>query len=153
MEGILMNMKKKLVALGMILLLSFAAAGCGSVSIAYVDALRVQRESPQIKALIEDAQQKFNEAQQAADADLKAKKEAGMSEADLNQEMQKAMMKLQSQQQQLTLQIEQKVQAVIGEIVREKKYDVVVGQDAENNAHIVLQGGTDITDEVIAKLQ
>lgn len=148
-----MNMKKRLLAMGMTMAFSLAAAGCGSVSIAYVDAPRVQQEAPQIKALIEDAQQKMNDAKTAADADLKAKKESGMSDAELNQEMQKTAMKLQSQQQQIGLQIEQKMQAVIGEIVREKKYDVVVGQDAQNNAVVVHQGGTDITDEVIAKLQ
>ncbi|BEU87218.1 hypothetical protein TAMA11512_06820 [Selenomonas sp. TAMA-11512] len=148
-----MNMKRRLLAVGMIAMFSLAAAGCGSTEIGYMDSLRVQNESPQLKTIIEDAQQKMIDAQMAAEADLKAKQDAGMSEEELQQEMQKAAAKLQGQQQQVSLQIEQKVQAVIGEIAREKKLDAVVRQDAQHNAKVVVQGGTDITDEVIAKLQ
>ena len=50
-----------------------------------------------------------------------------------------------------SVQLEQKMNVAIQEIVKDKKLDVVM--DSSKKYPTVISGGTDLTDEVIQKLQ
>ena len=118
-------------AAAVLLTSSFFAAGCGQVHIGTVDSTRVQTEAPQIKAVIDEANGKLMEAQQ------------------LQMETQRKMAGL---NQMYTIQLQQKLDVAVQDIVKEKKLDIVLDSGTKTQPS-VLTGGVDITDEVIGKLQ
>ena len=130
-----MKLRKKTVGL---LAAAFAAtmlmSGCGQVKIGYIEGSRVMQEAPQVKSLVEEGNQKINEAREDAQ---KAQADAQRKMASLNQSYQ--------------MQLQQKVSAALQDIAKEKKLDVVV--DSEKEQPTALMGCVDVTDDVIAKLQ
>ena len=66
-----MGKKKRIIAsILTILCMALAAAGCGKVSVGYVDQARVQQEAPQIKASIEEMQGEMSKFQQEGEKQL-----------------------------------------------------------------------------------
>ena len=129
---------------------SFFAAGCGQVHIGTVDSTRVQTEAPQIKAVIDEANAKLMEAQQEAQARFEASPNMTTEEAQqLQMETQRKMAGL---NQMYTIQLQQKLDVAVQDIVKEKKLDIVLDSGTKKQPS-VLTGGVDITDEVIGKLQ
>ena len=129
---------------------SFFAAGCGQVHIGTVDSTRVQTEAPQIKAVIDEANGKLMEAQQEAQAKFEASPNMTTEEAQqLQMETQRKMAGL---NQMYTIQLQQKLDVAVQDIVKEKKLDIVLDSGTKTQPS-VLTGGVDITDEVIGKLQ
>lgn len=130
-----MKLRKKSVGL---LAAAFAAtmlmSGCGQVKIGYIEGSRVMQEAPQVKSLVDEGNQKINEAREEAQ---KTQAEAQRKMASLNQSYQ--------------MQLQQKVSAALQDIAKEKKLDVVV--DSEKEQPTALMGCVDVTDDVIAKLQ
>ena len=138
-----MKTKKRIVAVIMsALCVAALATGCGKVNIGYIDQSRIQNEAPQIKSSIEEMQNKLQEVQQDGDKQLQEAQAKGTSEEE--------MQKLQ-QQQQYSTQIKSKVDAALDDVVKAKKLDTVVNSNGKDG--VVVSGGTDITDEVIQKLQ
>lgn len=136
-------------AAAVLLTSSFFAAGCGQVHIGTVDSTRVQTEAPQIKAVIDEANGKLMEAQQEAQAKFEASPNMTTEEAQqLQMETQRKMAGL---NQMYSIQLEQKLNTAIEDVVKNKKLDVVM--DSSDRYPSVLSGGLDITDEVIGKLQ
>ena len=136
-------------AAAVLLTSSFFAAGCGQVHIGMVDSTRVQTEAPQIKAVIDEANGKLMEAQQEAQAKFEASPNMTTEEAQqLQMETQRKMAGL---NQMYSIQLEQKLNVAVQDIVKEKQFDIVM--DSSKTYPSVLTGGTDITDEVIQKLQ
>ena len=120
--------------------------GCGQVNIGYVDGARVMEESPQIKAVIEENEQKIIALQEEAQKELEGKQgeELIKAQSDLQR-------KLQGINQAYATQLKHKLDEVLAEMSQSKKIDVVV--DSSKEQPLVMKGGIDLTDELIQKLQ
>ena len=121
---------------------SICAAGCGQVHIGTLDRARVQEEAPGIKAVVTEANTKLMEAQTEAQEKFKA---------NPNMTQEEAQRKLAGLNQMYSIQLEQKLNVAVEDIVKEKKLDIVM--DSSKTYPSVITGGVDITDEVIGKLQ
>ena len=143
-----MNYISKAAAVALLALPVFAA-GCGQVHIGTLDRTRVQEEAPAIKAVVAEANEKLMEAQQEAQSKFEANPAMTPEEAQrLQMETQRKMAGL---NQMYSIQLEQKMNVAVQDIVKEKKLDVVM--DSSKTYPSVLMGGMDITDQVIQKLQ
>ena len=145
-----MKLRKKTVGL---LAAAFAAtmlmSGCGQVKIGYIEGSRVMQEAPQVKSLVEEGNQKINEAREEAQKSLQDNPD--MSQEDAQKAQADAQRKMASLNQSYQMQLQQKVSAALQDIAKEKKLDVVV--DSEQEQPTALMGCVDVTDDVIAKLQ
>lgn len=153
-------MKIKLTLIAVVMaLMSVFMAGCGNeTKLGYVDAERVMNEAPQIKTIRENIDAK-NKELEAKEQDLYNNK-ASMSEEDFK----KAQADIQRQYQGLGMQYQSQLKntmdKVLAEVSTEKELSAVVpktlvrsnGMQIEKKDFVV-QGGIDITDEVIQKLQ
>ena len=145
-----MKLRKKTVGL---LAAAFAAtmlmSGCGQVKIGYIEGSRVMQEAPQVKALVDEGNQKINEAREEAQKSLQDNPD--ISQEDAQKTQAQAQQKMASLNQSYQMQLQQKVSAALQDIAKEKKLDVVV--DSEKEQPTALSGCVDVTDDVIAKLQ
>ena len=145
-----MKLRKKTVGL---LAAAFAAtmlmSGCGQVKSGYIEGSRVMQEAPQVKALVDEGNQKINEAREEAQKSLQDNPD--MSQEDAQKTQAQAQQKMASLNQSYQMQLQQKVSAALQDIAKEKKLDVVV--DSEKEQPTALSGCVDVTDDVIAKLQ
>lgn len=153
-----MKIKLTLVAVVMALMSVFMV-GCGNeTKLGYVDAERVMNEAPQIKTIRDNIDAK-NKELETKEQDLYNNK-ASMSEEDFK----KAQADIQRQYQGLGMQYQSQLKntmdKVLAEVSTEKELSAVVpkslvrsnGMQIEKKDFVV-QGGIDITDEVIQKLQ
>ena len=143
-----MNYFSKAIAV-VLLTASIFVAGCGSVHIGTVDRSRVQEEAPEIKAVVAEANTKLMEAQSEAQAKFEANPK--MTQEEAQQLQMETQRKLAGLNQMYSIQLEQKLNVAVQDIVKEKRLDIVM--DSSKNYPSVLMGGVDITDEVIGKLQ
>ena len=145
-----MKLRKKSVGL---LAAAFAAtmlmSGCGQVKIGYIEGSRVMQEAPQVKSLVDEGNQKINEAREEAQKSLQDNPD--MSQEDAQKTQAEAQRKMASLNQSYQMQLQQKVSAALQDIAKEKKLDVVV--DSEKEQPTALMGCVDVKDDVIAKLQ
>ena len=145
-----MKLSKKAVVLLASALFSVALmSGCGKTQIGYIDGSRVMEESPQIKAIVDEGNQKMAETQQ--EAEQKLKDNPDMSQEDAQKLQGDTQRKLQGLNQSYTIQIKQKIDAVLADIAKQKKLDAVIDSEEKNKTAIM--GATDVTDAVIEKLQ
>ena len=128
---------------------SICAAGCGQVHIGTLDRARVQEEAPGIKAVVTEANTKLMEAQMEAQEKFKAN--PNMTQEEAQQLQMETQRKLAGLNQMYSIQLEQKLNVAVEDIVKEKKLDIVM--DSSKTYPSVITGGVDITDEVIGKLQ
>lgn len=153
-------MKIKLIlVIALISMMSIFMTGCGNeIKLGYLDAERVMNEAPQIKTIRDNIDAKNKEIE-AKEADLQNQK-ATMSPEDFK----KAQMDIQRQYQGLDMQYKSQVKntmdKVLAEVSTEKELSAVVpktlvrsnGMQVQKQEFVV-EGGIDITDEVIQKLQ
>ncbi|HJF85348.1 MAG TPA: OmpH family outer membrane protein [Megamonas hypermegale] len=145
-------------ALGMALMSVFMA-GCGNdTKLGYLDAERVMNEAPQIKTIRDNIDTKNKEIE-AKEQDLYNKK-ASMSDEDFKKEQMNIQRQYQGLDMQYKSQIKNTMDKVLAEVSTEKELSAVVPKTLvrSNGMQIqkqefVIQGGIDITDEVIQKLQ
>ena len=131
------------------MLLAMLISGCGNkVTVGYLDGEKIM-DAPQIKAIRDEGDTKLQEAQAAAAAELTAKPEA-TDEEKQNMQME-AQRKLMGIQQAYASQMKQKLDSVLEDIIKTKEIDVVVDNSEENP--MVFEGGIDLTEEVLQKLQ
>ena len=128
-------------------------SGCGQAKIGYIDGERVTKEAPQIASLVEEGNQKLQEAQTQAEADLKQKlqENPNMSQEEAQKLQMDTQRKLQGLNQSYALQLRQKVDAALAKVTKDKKLDAVVNNSQEQP--IAISGATDVTDDVIKELQ
>ena len=122
-------------------------SGCGQTKIGYFDSERVAKEAPQIVSLQDEGKQKLQEAQQEVMTQI----DGADSEENAQKVVQEGQRKMESIQRNYANQMTTKLQSTLAEIAKEKELDAVM-----ENANIqksVVQGGIDVTDEVINKLQ
>ncbi|MDD6382783.1 OmpH family outer membrane protein [Mitsuokella sp.] len=145
-----MKLRKK--SLGL-LAAAFAAtllmSGCGQAKIGYIDGSRVMQEAPQVKSLVDEGNQKINEAREEAEKSLQENPD--MSQEDAQKAQQDAQRKMASLNQSYQMQLQQKINGALQDIAKEKKLDAVI--DSEKSQPTAIYGCTDVTDDVIAKLQ
>lgn len=105
-----MKLRKKTVGL---LAAAFAAtmlmSGCGQVKIGYIEGSRVMQEAPQVKSLVEEGNQKINEAREEAQKSLQDNPD--MSQEDAQKAQADAQRKMASLNQSYQMQLQQKVSA------------------------------------------
>ena len=142
-----MNIAKKLAAVAL-LASSLLITGCGEGQIGSVDVSKVMQEAPRVKTLMEEAQSKVTAEQQKFEQDNAGKELTDEESLKLQMDFQR---KLESINQAYAAQIKSRMDVVIEEISREKNIDVVVNNSAEQK--ILFQGGIDITQDVIQKMQ
>ena len=147
-----MKTKKRIAAIIMsVLCMAALLAGCGKVNVGYIDQSRIQNEAPQIKSSVEEMQSKLQEAQDDANKQLQEAQANGASEEDMQKLQQQLQMKAVGVQQQYSTQMKAKLDAALDDVVKAKKLDTVVSSNGKDG--VVISGGTDITDDVIQKLQ
>ena len=128
-------------------------SGCGQAKIGYIDGERVSKEAPQISALVEEGNQKLNEAREQSQAEIqqKMKENPNMSQEEAQKLQMDTQRKLQGLNQSYALQLRQKVDAALAKVTKNKKLDAVVNNSQEQP--IAISGATDVTDDVIKELQ
>lgn len=153
-----MKIKLTLVAL-VVALMTVFMTGCGNdTKLGYLDAERVMNEAPQIKTIRDNIDTKNKEIE-AKEQDLYNKK-ASMSDEDFKKEQMNIQRQYQGLNMQYKSQIKNTIDKVLAEVSTEKELSAVVPKTLvrSNGMQIqkqefVIQGGIDITDEVIQKLQ
>ncbi|MGE9840979.1 OmpH family outer membrane protein [Selenomonas bovis] len=125
-------------------------SGCGKAKIGYIDGDRIMKEAPQIQSLVEEGNAKIQQAQEDAEKDL-AEKKGKMSDEDYQKAQADARRKVAGLNQSYSVQLKQKLDAALADVAKEKKLDVVVDNQAQQK--VVIEGGIDVTDDAINKLQ
>lgn len=144
-----MNLKKKAMLVTAAMMAAALLGGCGQAKIGYIDAERVLKEAPQIKALDEEGSQKYQEAMQ--EMSQKLQDNANLTQEEAQKAQLDAQRKLQGINQSYALQMRQKLDVALGDIAREDKLDAVVQNVPQQP--IAVSGCIDVTDKVIEKLQ
>ena len=142
-------MRFRIMALAALTALSFAVAGCGQVKVGYIDQARVVEESPQLKSVVEEANQKLEEAQKQAEEELSQKQD--MTDEEFQKFQTDTQRKLMGLNQAYATQLRQKLDVAVAGVVKDKELDTVV--ESSKDQRVVVRGGVDVTDEVIQKLQ
>ena len=143
---------KKLVTVGsLIIIIALLAVGCTGqpqvedkvekVKAGVVDQDKVWTESKQAKKYQEQLNEKIAEVQKEYKTDLE-----GLSDEEKVEKHQDVYKKINKLREDLRAQFKDEVKEVIGQVADEKDLDIVL------NKQDVKYGGTDITDEVIKKL-
>jgi Skp family chaperone for outer membrane proteins len=145
--------KKTAAAMIMALLCATLASGCGQTKIGYIDGERVSKEAPQINSLIEEGNQKIEEAQTQASQELQKKMQENpnMSQEDLQKAQMDGQRKIQGLNQSYSLQLRQKMYVALAAVSKNKKLDAVVNNSTDQP--VAVTGAVDVTDDVIAQLQ
>ena len=130
-------------AIAAVMVFTGLLAGCGSEDkIGTVDMTRVQQEAP----LVQQYKQKTEDKQKAVEEELK-QAQASMSPEDFQKKQAQAQQELNIFGASMQRQFMSDIQSKLGDIAKEKKVGIVVVKEA------VPQGGIDVTDDLIAKLQ
>lgn len=141
--GFIMKQTKKL---ALLLILVFTAALLGGCStggtIGVVDVNKVMTDSPKVKQFQEQLNVKGKEL-----SDQLEKDKAGMSPADFQKRQETVYGDFMKIKQEMESQVDASIKQTLEQISKDKKLGVVLYKNG------VAQGGTDITDEVIQKLQ
>ena len=142
-----MNVAKKLAAVALVAS-SLIISGCGQGQIGAVDVSKVMTEAPRVKKLMEEAQTKITEEQNKLEQANAGKELTDEEALKVQMDFQR---KLDSINQAYAAQIKSRMDVVIEEISREKNLDVVINNSSEQK--ILFQGGIDVTQDVINKMQ
>ena len=135
--------KKKLTALILTVLTAGILAGFGIADkVGVVDTQRVQKEAPLAKQYVEKHEQKVQEINKKL-----AEEKLSMSDEDFQKEQQKQKQELDIYSAGLQRQFKSDLDQKLAEIAKDKEVGIIVDKRAVPN------GGIDVTDEVIAKLQ
>ena len=130
------------------LIAAMLMSGCGEVNMGYIDSEKLM-DAPQIKTIREEGETKLQEAETQMIEEINSKQDAPDEEKQKVQ--MEAQRKLMGIQQAYSSQIKQKVDAALADIVKAKNIDVVL--DSSEDQKVVFEGGIDLTDEVLQKLQ
>jgi outer membrane protein len=152
--------KKSICTLIMAGALALMVSGCSDTRIGYIDAERVMKESPQIQQIVTTAEASYNEKNKEV-MDKLDKDKAAMSDEEYQKAAMQARTELSAVQSQYSAQLKTLVDSAMADIAKEKKLSAIVEKDhIDNNplgqaqkSEFVIQGGVDVTDDLIQKLQ
>lgn len=132
------------------------AAKPGEIKVAYINSAKVLQESPAAQKILQEIQKAeadLNKKIQAKREEIKKAQEAKKSETEIQMMAEKMRVELEPEAKKIqedaakkSDELEARLTEVIKTIATQNKYEYVLIKDA------VLFGGTDITDEVIKKL-
>lgn len=140
-----MNNKGKLVlVLAVVFVATLLLAGCSSTnqSIGVLDVNKVMTDSPKVKQLQDQLNAKGKEL-----SDQLEKDKASMKAEDFQKKQEAAYGDFLKVKQDLEGQIDSSIKQALDQVSKEKKMGVILYKNG------VAQGGTDITDDVIKKMQ
>lgn len=143
-----MKFAKKFAAVAL-LATSLMLTGCGQDQIGYIDVNKVMEEAPRVKTIMAEAETKMKDAQQKFEQDRAAKPD--MSQEDLAKLQMDFQRKISGINQAAASQIQSRVNVVVGEISQSKNIGVVIANSPDQK--VLFQGGIDITQDVINKMQ
>lgn len=135
---------KKLALLTLLLFSIALLGGCASSgpAIGVLDVNKVMTESPKIKQFQEQLNAKGKEL-----SDKLEKEKAGISDEEFQKRQEATYAEFLKSKQELESQVDTSIKQAIDQVAQEKKLGVVLYKNG------VAQGGTDITDEVIKRMQ
>lgn len=160
-----MKLKKKsictLIMTGVLVtLMTLMVSGCSDTRIGYIDAERVMKESPQIQQIVTTAEAAYNEKNKEIMDKLDQNK-ASMSDEEYQKAAMQARTELSAVQSQYSAQLKTLVDSAMADIAKDKKLSAIVEKDhidsnplgQAQKSEFVIQGGVDVTDDLIQKLQ
>ncbi len=141
---------KKLLAAMTVILSTFLMTGCGgNENIGYVDQKKIMTEAPQMVKLVEEGTKKAEEIETQAKAELE--KNPDISDEDRNKMMTEFDRKMSGINQAYATQVQHKLDEVLAEVCKDKNVSIVLDNTGMNK--ILINGGMDLTADVIKKLQ
>lgn len=138
------NHGKRLSAVILVMtLVLILSAGCGGATqVGVFDPEKVMVESPKVKTLQEQLNTKAKEL-----TDKLEKEKAGLSAEDQQKRQEEAYNEFLKIKQDLESQVDAALKQAIDQVAQEKKLSVILYKNS------VAQGGVDVTDDVIKKMQ
>jgi len=137
-----MKTLRYLVAISMVIM-AVVVSGCGqNKNVGVIDVEKVVTESPKIKVMNEELMAKHKEIEEKLNAD-----KTTLSEADFNNAKQAADTEFTALRKDLSGKMETEIKTNLEKIAKEKNLSVIIKKN------VTVQGGVDVTDEMIAKLQ
>ena len=141
---------KKIIAAMALMCSTFFVAGCGEPeNIGYVDQKKIMTEAPQMTALMEEATKKVEDVENEMKSTIDNNQ--NMSDEDREKLLSQFERKMDGIHQAYSTQIQTKLDTVLAEICKDKNVSVVI--DNTGTQKILINGGMDLTDEVIQKLK
>ena len=156
-----MNLNRKSIcALLMAFVIAILVSGCSDTRMGYIDTERVMKESPQIQTILKAADDAYQQKSQELSAKLE-KDKSTMSDDDFKKEVNQARNELSAAQAPYASQMKTLQDKTMSEVATEKKLSAIVYKNQISNDQFgqaqqsenVIQGGIDVTDDVIQKLQ
>lgn len=137
-----MKTLRYLVAISMVII-AVVVSGCGqNKNVGVIDVEKVVTESPKIKVMNEELMAKHKEIEEKLNTD-----KTTLSEADFNNAKQAADTEFTALRKDLSGKMETEIKTNLEKIAKEKNLSVIIKKN------VTVQGGVDVTDEMIAKLQ
>ena len=137
-----MKTLRYLVAISMVIM-AVVVSGCGqNKNVGVIDVEKVVTESPKIKVMNEELMAKHKEIEEKLNTD-----KTTLSEADFNNAKQAADAEFTALRKDLSGKMETEIKKKKKKIAKEKNLSVIIKKN------VTVQGGVDVTDEMIAKLQ
>ena len=137
-----MKTLKYLLAISMVIM-AVVVSGCGqNKNVGVIDVEKVVTESPKIKVMNEELMAKHKEIEEKLNND-----KTTLSEADFNNAKQAADTEFTALRKDLSGKMETEIKTNLEKIAKEKNLSVIIKKN------VTVQGGVDVTDEMIAKLQ
>lgn len=161
MEAQLMNLNKKSIcALLMVGIITIFVSGCSNTKMGVVDTERIMKESPQIQTMTKSQTEQYTQKQKELTEKLKNDK-ANMSDEDYQKSFNAAKAELGAMEDQFNSELKTTIDKAMADVSKEKNLSAVVMKDLvqtnqmgqSTKEEFVIQGGIDVTDDLIQKLQ
>jgi outer membrane protein len=143
MEDFTMKQGRKVALLFLLVFTAALLGGCNSTgNIGVIDVNKVMTDSPKVKQFQDQLNAKGKEL-----SDQLEKDKATLSAADFQKKQESQYADFMKTKQDMESQIDSSIKATLDGIAKDKKLSVILYKNG------VAQGGTDVTDDVIQKLQ
>ena len=137
-----MKTLRYLLAISMVIM-AVVVSGCGqNKNVGVIDVEKVVTESPKIKVMNEELMAKHKEIEEKLNTD-----KTTLSEADFNNAKQATDAEFTALRKDLSGKMETEIKTNLEKIAKEKNLSVIIKKN------VTVQGGVDVTDEMITKLQ
>ena len=132
---------KKIAVLALLVFVVAMFAGCGSTKVGTVEPVKIMQTSAKMKNYQTEFQGKIKILQ-----DQMAKEAQGLDQAGQQKKQQEFINKANAEKQGFEQKIETELKAVMQTVAKDKGYDMVMAKE------VLYVGGTDMTDDVMKKL-
>lgn len=144
----------------MVGIITIFVSGCSNTKMGVVDTERIMKESPQIQTITKSQTEQYTQKQQELTEKLKNDK-ANMSDEDYQKSFNAAKAELSAMESKFNSELKTTIDKAMADVSKEKNLSAVVMKDLvqtnqmgqPTKEEFVIQGGIDITDDLIQKLQ